>query len=189
MLTSFYKDILKTGFTLTPSRLTIIEVKNKNVFTVKSLLDRELKTADKGTEVGSINYISNSKCYFIKAKALQEECFLLEVNNETTTPIRPQVFKNYNLKEGGILISKDSNIGEVVILDKNYYNYSISGALYKLPITKYKYYLFAFLKHSYFRKQLDLLVPKAATIRHAKTLFLNCKISFPTQKYANIIIE
>jgi type I restriction enzyme S subunit len=58
----------------------------------------------------------------------------------------------------------------------------LSGALYKLPITKNKYYLFAFMKHSYFRNQLDLIVPKGSTIRHAKTLFLKCKIPLPNKK-------
>lgn len=84
-----------------------------------------------------------------------------------------------NLKEGDIIISKDSNIGEIVILDKDYPNYMLSGALYKLPVAKYKYYLLAFIKHPIFREQLDFMVPKGATIRHAKTLFLDCKIPLP----------
>ena len=42
--------------------------------------------------------------------------------------------------------------------------------------------MFAFLKHKYFLNQLNLLVPQGATIRHAKTLFLNCKIPFPNQR-------
>ena len=96
--------------------------------------------------------------------------------------LRPQVFTDFDLKEGDILISKDSNIGETVILDKDLPNHTISGALYKLPIKKNKYYLFAFLKHKYFLNQLNLLVPQGATIRHAKTLFLNCKIPFPNQR-------
>ena len=78
--------------------------------------------SDNGNEVGSINYISISSHYFIRAKALQNEYFLPILDNETAVPIRPQVFSNFNLKEGDILISKDSNIGEIVILDKNYPN-------------------------------------------------------------------
>ncbi|MCE8163553.1 MAG: restriction endonuclease subunit S [Candidatus Moeniiplasma glomeromycotorum] len=93
------------------------------------------------------------------------------------------------MQEGDLIISKDANIGEAAILDKNYSNYTLSGALYKLPITKNKFYLFAFLKHHFFRSQLDLLVPKGSTIRHAKTLFLDCKIPFPNQKNANEIIK
>ena len=45
-----------------------------------------------------------------------------------------------NLKEGDLLISKDSNIGEIVILDKDYPNHMLSSALYRLPvIEKNKY--------------------------------------------------
>ncbi|WP_150206061.1 hypothetical protein [Campylobacter sp. LR196d] len=35
------------------------------------------------------------------------------------------------------------------------------------------------IKHGIFRQQLDFMVSKGATIRYAKTLFLDCKISFP----------
>lgn len=38
-----------------------------------------------------------------------------------------------NLKEGDIIISKDSNIGEIVILDKDYPNYMLC----KLPKLAY----------------------------------------------------
>lgn len=83
-----------------------------------------------------------------------------------------------------------------MILDQDYPNHTLSSALYKLPISKNKLYLFAFLKHSYFKEQLDFLVPKGSTIRHAKTLFLDCKIPFPNQqnkkktvKYVEILTQ
>jgi len=188
MATTNYKDIISSKFNLAPSQLMTFATQNKNTKFLKDLLDRELTFKDNGTEVGSINYISKSPKYFIRAKALQKESFLPFLTEETTIPIRPQVFVNYDLRKGDILISKDSNIGEVVILDKDLPDYTISGALYKLPITKNKYYILAFLKHNHFRKQLDLLVPKGSTIRHAKTLFLDCKIPFPNQKNKNEVI-
>ena len=87
------------------------------------------------------------------------------------------------------LISKDSNIGEAVILDKDYPNFTISEALYKLPITKNKFYFFAFSKHHYFREQLSLKTPKGSIFRHAKTLFLECEIPFPNQRNSNDIVR
>lgn len=184
-----YKDIVSNKLILAPSQLMAFAIPNKNAIQVRDLLNKDLSFSDHGTEVGSINYISKSPNFFIRVKALQKESFLPSLTDETTVPIRPQVFINHNLKKGDILISKDSNIGEVVILDKDLPNYTISGALYKLPITKNKYYLLAFLKHNYFRKQLDLLVPKGATLRHAKTLFLDCKVPFPNQKNSAGIIK
>ena len=188
MPTANFKSIVKNNYNLAPSQLMVLDIPNKNTILVRNLLDRNLDTSDNGNEVGSINYITKSTHYFIRAKALQKESFLPFINDETAIPIRPKVFKNYNLKKEDIIICKDSNIGEVIILDKNYPNYTISGALYKLPITARKYYLLAFLKHKYFRNQLELIVPKGATIRHAKTLFLDCKIPFPNQKNKDKVI-
>lgn len=194
MQTVSYNQIINSKlsgskYILAPSQLTILEINNKNVVLIKNLLSRVLKNSDNGNEVGSINYISQSKYHFVRAKALQKDHYLPIFNKETVVPIKIQVFKDFNLKEGDLIISKDSNIGEAVILDQNYNCYTICGALYRLPIERYKFYLFAFLKHSYFKKQLDLLVPKGSTIRHAKTLFLDCKIPFPNQNNANDIIK
>jgi len=189
MPTTSYKEIIGLRYNLAPSQLTILDIPNKNIKLAKDLLDRKLKFSDNGNEIGSINYISRSSHFFIRAKALQPDYFLPILDSETAMPIRPQVFTNFDLKEGDLIISKDSNIGEIVILDKDYPNYTISGALYKLPITKNKFYIFAFIKHNHFRKQLDLLVPKGSTIRHAKSLFLDCKIPFPNQKNAVNVIK
>jgi len=188
MAVTTYKNIISNKFNLAPSQLMTLGVSNKNKLSVRDLLSRKLEFSDNGNEVGSINYISKSPKYFIRAKALQSESFLPFITNETAIPIRPQAFINFDLREGDILISKDSNIGEVVILDKDLPNYTISGALYKLPVQENKYYLLAFLKNKYFLNQLGLLVPKGATIRHAKTLFLDCKIPFPNQENKDEVI-
>lgn len=39
-----------------------------------------------------------------------------------------------NLKEGDLIISKDGNIDEIAILDKDYPNYMLLGVLYKILI-------------------------------------------------------
>ncbi len=183
-----YKDIVSNKYNLAPSQLTTLSVPNQNKLLVNNLLSRKFKFSDNGNEVGSVNYIYKSPKYFIRSKALQKESFLPFLTEETAIPIRPQVFTNFDLKQGDILISKDSNIGEVVILDQDLPNHTLSGALYKLPVTQNKYYLFAFLKHKYFLNQLDLMVPKGSTIRHAKTLFLDCKIPFPNQANKDDVI-
>lgn len=172
-----------------PSQLEILDIPNKNTKLLKSLLSRQLKSSDKGLEVGSSCYITKSSHFFIRAKALQGYSFLPFWNTETKIPIIPSSYTDYALKKGDIIISKDSNIGEIIILDKDYPNHMISGALYKLPISDNKYYILSFIKHAYFRKQLDLLVPKGSTIRHAKTMFLDCKIPFPNSKNKDKVIE
>lgn len=182
-----YKSIVEKDYTLSSSQYMDLIMPNKNTMLVKEFLSRGLHRKDLGEEVGSLNYIGQSTHFFIRTKALQSHSFLPEINKETALPIMPNTFVKMNLKEGDLLISKDSNIGEIAILDKDYPNHMLSGAIYKLPIEKYKYYLLAFIKHNIFREQLDFMVPKGATIRHAKTLFLDCQIPIPNHNVEKTI--
>lgn len=182
-----FKSIVSKDYTLSSSQYKELIMKNTNFLYVKDFLTRDLERKDLGDEVGSVNYIGRSTHYFIRTKALQENTYLPEITSETALPIMPKVFKDMKLKKGDILISKDSNIGEIAILDKDYPNYMLSGAIYKLPIVDKKHYLLAFIKHPIFRQQLDVLVPKGATIRHARTLFLDCKIPIPNSNTSKVI--
>ncbi|MFX4267283.1 restriction endonuclease subunit S [Aliarcobacter butzleri] len=182
-----YNLIVEKDYTLSSSQYMDLIMSNKNFLFVKDFLTRDLQRKDLGVEVGSLNYIGQSTHYFIRTKALQKHSFLPEITSETALPIMPNSFVKMNLKQGDILISKDSNIGEVVILDKDYPNFMLSSAIYRLPIIEKKYYLLAFIKHSIFREQLDFMVPKGATIRHAKTMFLDCKIPMPNENVENVI--
>ncbi len=175
-----WQDVVDKDFTLSSSQYVRLVMPNKNYMLVRNFLLRPLERKDLGVEVGSLSYIDKSSFHFIRTKALQPHSFLLDLNKETALPILPSEFVSMNLKEGDLLISKDSNIGEIVILDKNYPNCMLSGAIYKLPVTeKWRYYLLAIIKADIFREQLDFMVPKGATIRHAKTMFLDCKIPLP----------
>jgi type I restriction enzyme S subunit len=177
-----YQSIETKNYTLSSAQYMDLIIPNKNYKFVRDFLSRPLKRNDLGQEVGSNNYIKKSPFFFLRTKALQSYSYLPDITAETAIPIIPNAFVKQNLKEGDMLISKDSNIGEVVLLDKDYPNFMTSGAIYKLPIVENKYYLLAFLKHDFVREQLDFMVPKGATIRHAKTLFLDCKIPYPNQK-------
>ena len=135
----------------------------------------------KGEEVGSDSYISKSYKFFIRNKALQADSFILNFVGDSVVPILPDRFIDLNLKEGELIISKDSNIGEVIILDRDYPDYMLSGGLIKISVEP-KYYLFAFLKNELFKTQLETLISKGATIQHAKKLFLNVLLPLPTNQ-------
>jgi type I restriction enzyme S subunit len=182
-----FNSIIEKDYTLSSSQYMDLIIPNVNFLFVKDFLKRDLQRKDLGVEVGSLNYIGQSTHYFVRTKALQAHSFLPEITSETALPIMPNSFVKMNLKQGDLLISKDSNIGEIVILDKDYPNFMLSGAIYKLPVTEKKYYLLAFIKHNIFREQLDFMVPKGATIRHAKTMFLDCKIPIPNVDAENVI--
>jgi len=182
-----FNSIVEKDYTLSSSQYMDLIMPNDNFLFVKDFIRRPLQRKDLGVEVGSLNYIGQSTHYFIRTKALQSHSFLPEITTETALPIMPDSFVKMNLKQGDILISKDSNIGEAVVLDKDYPNFMISGAIYRLPVTEKKYYLLAFIKHNIFREQLDFMVPKGATIRHAKSMFLDCKIPLPKNNADNVI--
>ena len=183
-----YRSTIGSNFKLSPSLHKKSVAPNSNTKSVSDFLYKELDRTDLGVEVGSINYVSGSNYFFVRTKALQDHTYLPQISPESVVSIHPTSFKNYNLQENDVILSKDSNIGEVVILDKDYPNYMLSGALYKLPIVEEsKYYLLAFLKHSFFRDQLDEMVPKGATIRHAGTKFLVCKVPIPNKNEQEII--
>lgn len=188
-------EISKSNFTLSASRYKRVKIATPNSPKLRELLDRSLNVKDKGLEVGSNNYTKYSPYRFVRTKSLQSDSYLLKLSRQTAPPIMPSSFKSYNLSEGDILISKDSNIGETVILDRDHSDFMLSGGLYRLPISKHKYYVLAITKSDYFRTQLEFLASRGATIRHAKTLFLDCRIPFPShnkeavQSYVEMLVK
>lgn len=182
-----FKNIVDNDYTLSATQYKTLCLKNMNQKTVGDFLEYPLSRADLGKEVGSRNYIDSSNYKFIKTKALKEESFLINETNDSIKFIVPDSFVNMELKKGDVLISKDSNVGEVIILDKDYPNYMLCSGIYKLPIKEHKYYLLAFIKSKVFRDQIDFLVPKGSTIRHGKTKFLECKIPIPNKNTEEIM--
>lgn len=188
-------EIAQKNFSVSATQYKTFCINNKNCKFLSELLDRDLLRCDLGSDVGSENYVDASNYYFIKAKALQPETMLLNITKESYQPISPFKFVQMNLQAGDILISKDSNVGEIAILDKDYPNAMLCGAIYRLPITKYKYYLLAMIKSDLFRQQIDFLIPRGSTIRHGKTQFLECQIPFPnvsaehTIKYIELLTK
>ncbi len=180
-----FNDVMREK-TLSPTTFKKLNIKNSNTMLLRKLLT--LPIID-GEEVGSKEYIKKSTKYFIRTKALQSESYLLSVSSESVVPIRPQSFKSMNLKEGHVLISKDSNVGEVAYLEKDYPDHMLSGGLKALAIPEYKHYIMAFLKSLFFKNQLNILISKGATIKHGKTKFLDCVIPFPVQSNKEDVIR
>lgn len=182
-----FNDISAKNFSLSATQYKSFSIKNKNIVTVRDFLSRDLVRSDLGSEVGSEAYVEASNYFFIKTKALQSETYLLDINKESVQNITPISFINSNLKKGDLLISKDSNVGEIAILDKDYPNTMLCGGIYKLPAIDKKYYLLAFIKNNIFRQQIDFLVPRGSTIRHGKTKFLECLIPMPNKNSSDTI--
>lgn len=182
-----YNDIAANNYSLSASQYRGFYIQNDNRKKVREFLMRPLSNDDLGEEVGSLNYIERSPKSFLKTKALQPHSYIPVLTSESIECVRPSCFVDKNLKKNDIIISKDSNIGESAILDADYPDTMLSGALYRLPECKNKYYLFAFLKHALFKEQLDYMTPKGSVIRHCKTLFLDCEIPMPNTEAAETI--
>ncbi len=184
-----YNDIIKNKFVLSPHQLQLMEYSNKNTFRLEDLLARELNKKDNGTDIGSNNYMTNSEYKFLKTRIANKNNYTIDLSsNESFEFMNYNAFVNQNLKYEDILISKDSNIGECCILDKDYPNCMVASAFYRLPLKRNKYYIFSFMKTNHFKNQLDLMIPRGATIRHAGTKFLDCHIPFPNGKDSKKII-
>jgi len=170
---------LKNESSFSPNNFKEFIITNKNVKRLGDLLlDKK-----KGKEVGSLAYIPKSKYYFIKTKALQTHYYLPILNNKNcATPILPEAFIESNLEIGDILIAKDSKVGEVTYINENIPQYMLSGGLVKLKITEsLRYYLFAVMKSNFFKDQLNIMISRGATIKHAKSLWEDVKIPFPNE--------
>ena len=184
---TFFEDIIAKKYSLSASQYKIFNIANKNQKSVAEFLERGICRGDLGIEVGSNNYVEKSPYVFIKTKALQKEHFILDESRDSFEFVLPQVFYDMKFKKGDVLISKDSNVGEVVILDKDYPKAMVCSGIYRLPIKENKYYLLGFIKSDLFRQQIDFLVPKGATIKHGKTKFLECMIPIPNNNRENVI--
>ena len=191
------KEIKQSGFGLSAALYREFNPKNKNLRRVRDFMARALdNTADLGYEVGSDAYVDKSPYLFMRTRAMQSASYIPDFSASSSTEhIVPQAFIQMNLRKGDLLIAKDGEVGEIVILDKDYPNMMVSSAIYKLPVGEHPLYLLAFCKSDVFREQIDFMIPKGSTLRHGKTKFLDCKIPMPklnpddTIKYVELLTQ
>lgn len=172
-----------------PSMYRRVIIPNTNVKQLRDLLVSS-NPFEKGVEPGSIHYLRRSTHFFIRTKALQGHSYLLYPKGDAITPISPKVYEDPCLADGDILMSKDSNVGECAMVDGDRWrNHMFSGGIVRLRPATNRYYFFAFLKHPLFKTQLLAMSPRGATITHAKTLWLDCLIPFPSQRDGERVIR
>lgn len=176
-----YKDLLKKRYILSAKNYQSISIQNKNLKRIKELV---IEKPQIGREVGSFSYVNKSPFYFLRTKALQTSFFLPVLNNtECAVPILPKAFKDFELRKGDILLAKDANVGDASYLNTDLPNFMISSGIVKLRFSEeVRFYIFAFMKSNFFRNQIDLMISRGATLKHAKTLWLDAVIPFPNQK-------
>ncbi|MBN1886847.1 MAG: hypothetical protein JW850_02615 [Thermoflexales bacterium] len=172
-----------------PSMYRRVIIPTSTTKRIEGLLDAQCPF-DKGVEPGSLWYMKQSPCYFIRTKALQDHSCLLYPKGDAIVPVNPQVFEDPGLCAGDILMSKDSNVGECAMVDGDQWkNHMFSGGIVRLHPFCNRYYFFAFLKHPLFKTQLLAMTARGATITHAKTLWMDCLVPFPNQEGSERVIR
>lgn len=169
-----------------------IKIFNTNYKTLREIVGDNIIG---GKEVGSKAYINKSPYYFIRTKACQPENYLLDLKDGGVKPVSPHYFTYQDIREGDIFVLKDSNVGEVVYIDQDLDNFMMSGGIRKLRIKSDSLYIFAFLKSIFFKDQLEILIGKGATIKHAQDKYLDCIVVFPSnneekvKEYVKTLVE
>ena len=103
-------ELTSNLFSFSSAQYKRVIIPNTNCVSVRDFLSRDLTFSDLGSEVGSVNYIDWSPKFFFRTKGLQAHSFLPDINLESVSPINPKAFVNHNLKQGDVIISKDTNI-------------------------------------------------------------------------------
>ncbi|MDD3821529.1 MAG: hypothetical protein ACOXZW_01690 [Bacilli bacterium] len=175
MLIIKYSDIINNNFSLSPNNYNKVPIETTNVVPLSLLVEKIIK----GEEIGSRNYTQESVYKFIRTSGIVNDKYLLDENENSILNINPNSFVSKNLSQGDILICKDSNVGDVAMLRKDYDTYMFSSGINKLILKRHKNYVFSVMKHKNFKKQLITLISKGSTLKHAKNTYLKCLIPFP----------
>lgn len=185
-------QILSNKKNLSANNYKKIAIKNINIVKLAELLNEEIPY-QKGIETGSSLYLSNlkSSVNYIRNSCLDNINYVTQSNKSLYLNDKKLVdSEKFTLSEQDILLSVDANIGDTsLFLSENQNKYIFSSGLVRLNIGHgfNKYYLFAFLRDEYFRKQLDAMTPKGATIRHSGNRFLECLIPLPNNNETWVI--
>lgn len=174
-------DLKKNNFKLAASNYQKVNVNLTKLEEITKYIDR----IEKGVEVGSQEYVDNSEFKFLRTAAFNEKAFSLKIDHNSLIDITPKAFVDNYLKKDDILICKDSNVGEVSILNEDMNKTMYSSGINKIVFKEHSKYYFAIMKNANFKNQLDKMIPKGSTIKHAKDLYLKCKV--PIVKNEEII--
>lgn len=172
------EDIVNNDFKLAPSNYKELNVDLAKLQEISKFINR----IEKGNEVGSTEYVDISDFKFLRTAAFDAKIFSLKIDNNSLINITPKSFIKKDLKKGDVLICKDSNVGEVSVVSEDMSQTMYSSGINKIVFKEHPKYFFALMKNENFKNQLNKMIPKGSTIKHAKDLYMNCKVPITKNK-------
>ncbi|AIS62030.1 hypothetical protein [Listeria ivanovii] len=176
-------DIVKGKTNLSPNNYKKIGVRAKRKVAIQDLL--ETIPFVRGTEPGASSYLKDlvSNVKFVRNSCIDKLNYTVQVQksfflNENKISYN----ENQLLQDDDVIVATDANIGDsAIFFNDDNCSCLLSSGMIKLNVKSNinKYYLFSFLKDSYFNIQLDSITPKGSTIRHSGSNLLECYIPFP----------
>lgn len=179
---------LRSVAALSPGRYRRFSIASERQIPLRDVLD-STEPYDKGVEPGSLAYVRESPYALMRTGALQSFSFSPVISAESCIRIHPAVFESFHLGDWDLLLSKDSNVGEVgIAVGSKFQQVMPSSGLVRLNLRHdvNRFQLFAFLKHHSFREQLLSLVARGATITHARELWLDCVVPLPSSRELDV---
>lgn len=160
---------------LSPNNFKRLSILNKNVKKIREyLLGSNPYT--KGKEPGASAYVNKSEQIFLRNSCINTIQY--SADKDKYIYLNPNYYDENMVDDGDVLLCTDANIGDCCLFISDNENITFSSGIVKLNFIddNLKYYVLAFLRDNYFRKQLDAKTPKGSTIRHSGELFLDCEI-------------
>ena len=167
-------ELSDNKFALSPFNYRKVTAKNTNLKTAGSLLD----DISKGFEPGDDNYIEFSDNYFIRIGELDDLGFTFGVSKFTKKIIPPKN-KQVMASRKDIFYQTASNVGNVCIYmgdDDVYFN----SHLRILSFKDDAYYIFAMLKSSFCKEQVEVLGSIKGVDNFKEEYLLDTDIPFPS---------
>jgi type I restriction enzyme S subunit len=172
-------ELVEREYSFSGFSYRFVKSENKNIFLLGdgAVLEKNIK----GFEPGSKEYIDFSENHFIRISEMDNSNFTFNITNNTKK-IRPveNERKSKFINKGDICYQTASNVGNVCIYDgkKAFYNSHIR----KLVFKKNKHYIFAILKSTFGKEQVDVSGSIKGVDNFREEYLLNTKIPFPTTK-------
>ena len=172
-------DIKNKEYSLHPSEHKNVIIKNKNLVSIKDIVDFE----DVGKQIDTSNYVNFTSDYYLGTISCMNNLIFDSKKSENITSLEFENSKK-KLNKNDLVISRNATLGKISIIKDNV-NLILNGGLSYLRINNelLRYYFMSFFIVDFGASILKLKTSGGGTQKNAKKEdLLNMKIPFPTKE-------